>query len=427
MLSCFAAGSSVRAADGLLELALPPTAPNAALHYQRGLLFLSAVDPAKRELLAPPIWELIGDMPKEGRLDAINDLLFASRHAIRSALIGAEQRHADFGIDPAQYAVANLIPHTYPMVDLHKIVLLYGMQLESAGDWKEAARVYTKALRMGRHMTHQPTLLEALTGVEMLEGAYYTFSMWAVRCPQQSLLEQASLMLNVLAKEMLDPAAVLSHEARILKLQLAKLRQAFPDGPWAEMVLEALDAAIPHASDREMREAALAAAADRGLPAEILRDKQAFDRHVAELESLHLAMARRTAAALTFSGMASVERGQAVYDSFAAKLRAIGDPHVVNPGQIAARFATHDAELMLAKIVVALAAMNNDQGFPKQLDNLAGQFGGKVPRSPYNGSPLRYDLLENGHGFSLAVPEVKVGNIDLPRIGFKFAPGEGCR
>ena len=365
-------------------------------------------------------------MSQENQLKTINNLLFESRHAIRSALIGARQGQADFGVDSLQYSVATLIPHADPMVQLHKLVLLYGKQLESDGHWEEAAEVYLKAFRMARHLTHQTTLVEALAGVQMLDN-YYVLSMWAVRCPQRTLVNQASRMVNALTKEMVNPAATMSYEFRILKLQLAKLRASFPDGPWAEMVLEALDAAIPHTSDRALRKAARTTAAERGLPADIFENKQAFYRHVDGLKSLYLAMAEEAAAVFTLPAGVAVERGQAIRDKFAAKLDKIGDPHVVNPGQIAAYFATHDAELTLAKVVVALAASKDEQGYPRQLAALTDRFGGQVPGSPYDGSPLFYEVLEDGRGFRIAVPKVNAGAIELPRIDFRFLPSEADR
>ncbi|MBN1854590.1 MAG: hypothetical protein JW829_17800 [Pirellulales bacterium] len=423
-LCWLSASNALTAADGTLDLPLPPTATNAALHYQRGILFLGTVDVAKRELLDKSIWEILGTMSKEDQLKKINDLLFESRHAIRSALFGAQQGQADFGTDSLQYSVATLIPHADPMVRLHKLVLLYGMQLQSEGHWEDAAEVYLKAFRMAGHLTHQLTLAEAMAGVEMLEANYYVFSMWAVRCPEQTLVNQASRMMNVLAKQTLNPATTMSHEFRILKLQLATFRASFPDGPWAEMVLEKLNMAIPPVSDQELRQAAIAAAAERGLSADIFKDKQSFDRYVDQLKSIYLSLAEETAAAFTLPTVAAVEQGQAIHAKYASRLGKFGDTGIVNPGQIAAYFATHDAELTLTKVIVALAAIKGEQGYPKRLEVLKDRFGGQVPSSPYDGSPLSYEVLEDGRGFHITVPKVDVDAIELPSIDFRFLPAE---
>ena len=144
---------------------------------------------------------------------------------------------------------------------------------------------------------------------------------------------------------------------------------------------------------------------------------------VDKLRDTQLAMARATAASMTLPTRAAVVRGQAIYDKYAPRLRELGDADVVNPGHMAAVFATHDAELALLKVVLALAASKTDAGFPDTLESIAHRFGGEVPRSPYDDSSFSYQVLE-GSGFRLAVREVQAGEIVLPRIQFKFEPGE---
>ena len=416
-----------QAADGRIDAPLPSTATNGALHYQRGLLFLNGVDPEQRAQLNQPIWELLGGLSDPDRRRTIEKLLIDSRHAVRSALVGSRQMEADFGIDLKQYAIANFVPHADQMVDLHKLVLLHGAQRESIGESEEAVEIYVQGLRMGRHLTHSATLVEALAGLQMLEGNYYLLSSWALRCKEPELVEQASRMINVLTSEMADPARSLFQEFRIVKLQLAMFGEVFPDGPWAEMVLEALDAPIPMAGEMEMQQAARAAAAERGLPANILDDEEAFAAYLEKLKALYLPMARQTAQALSLPPVAAVERGQEIHDEFADKLQELGDPSLVNPGEVASYFAMHDAELTLAKVVIALAASKTEEGFPPTLDAMADRFGGEVPRSPYDGSPLTYELLDGGRGFHVAVPAAQLGAISLQKIDFRHDPGATAR
>ncbi len=413
----------VQAGDGAINLASPSTATNAALHYQRGLLFLASVDPAKRAQLEQPIWELAAAASDAEQVKALNDLLYESRHAIRSALIGSSQADADFGIDPGQYVVAHYVPHAGAMIDLGKLVLLHGMQLEANGKWEEAAETYVRAFAIARHMTRQQTLAEVLAGMQLLEANYYVTSRWAVNCPERSLIEDLALLLNVYAKDAVDPARTMIREFQMLRLQLETLRNAFPDGPWAEMVLAEFDVRVPGGNDSEIEAAARQAAVEQGLPAGLLDDEQAFTRYIDELEATHLNMARQTAAALTHRGRLAVEAGQAVFDEFSAALQRIGDGAFNNnPAQIAAQFATHDAEQMLARIILVLAAHKHDGLFPKDLTEVADHFGGQVPRSPYDGSPVMYELLDDGAGFDISVPKVTVGEIELPQIGFRFEP-----
>jgi len=166
-----------------LEHPMPRAATNGAIHYQRAILFLYAVDPVKRAALQKPIWEIVTPDSHGDELAKMDKLLVESRHAIRSALVGANQIEADFGLDLRQHMVAAFLPHTQPMVDLAKLVTLHGMERESKGKWKEAADIYLATLRMGRHMTHQTTLAEAVAGIEILETGYYAIGHCAPHCP----------------------------------------------------------------------------------------------------------------------------------------------------------------------------------------------------------------------------------------------------
>ena len=67
-----------------LDMPMPRTATNAAIHYQRAILFLSAVDQEYRETLLKPIWEIVTPTATEADLAKVDELLIVSRHAIRS-------------------------------------------------------------------------------------------------------------------------------------------------------------------------------------------------------------------------------------------------------------------------------------------------------------------------------------------------------
>ena len=81
--------------------------------------------------------------------------------------------------------------------------------------------------------------------------------LWGVRCPEHPLVERASLLLNVLSGEMTDPAQTMILEFRYPKLQLTQLAEEFPDGNWAEMILEATDTTVPNTSRPECQKAAI--------------------------------------------------------------------------------------------------------------------------------------------------------------------------
>ena len=190
-----------------LDMPMPPSSTNGAIHYQRAMLYLSGVDPVKRELLLKPIWEVLSAETSEGDLAAADQLLIESRFAVRSALTGARQPSADFGLDIREYLVAGYLPHVDLMTHLGKLVALDGMQRQSADDWAGAVKNYLAVLRMGRHMASQATLSEALAGVELLETGYYSLANWATRCPDAALVNEAFHIVNGMAVDMVNPGA----------------------------------------------------------------------------------------------------------------------------------------------------------------------------------------------------------------------------
>ena len=406
-----------------LEQPLPRTALNGAIHYQRAILFLSAVDPGKREVLQKPIWEIVTPETSEDELENLNDLLIESRHAIRSAIVGSNQAIADFGLDIRQYMVSSLIPHNQSMVDMGRLITLHGLQREHEGRWKEAAEIYFSVLRMGRHMTHQTTLAEAFAGVEILETAYFALGYWAANCPDRALVEEAFDLVAALSHDLVHPAKTLQSEANIIKLRMQTLQGAYPDGPWAEIVLEALLADIPSTDPEGLRKAAIQAAVDRGVPREAFSNKESFVNYMNKFSSVYLDLATETALCMTRSPAESMLCGEKVSKKYEGKLIETQNTSVWKPAKIASLFAVHQAELTVMRSCLAVAAKSAN-GYPANLSEVSDLFGGTLPTSPYDGSKLQYEVLENGKGFSLAVGAAKVGNLDLPEIKFVHLSGK---
>lgn len=411
-------------ADEKLEAPLPPTATNAAVHYQRAILFLYAVDPTLRTVLQKPIWEIIKPASTDDDIAEIDRLLVESRHAIRSALVGADQTEADFGLDMPHYMVCSVLPHTEAMIDLAKLVTLHGMELESNGNWKEAGEVYLATLRMGRHMTHQTTLPEALAGVEMLETGYYALGHWAPRCPDPSLVKDALDLVSTMASNMVDPARTLQSEATILEMRLEAMQDAFPDGPWAEMILESLGEEMPTGGAERLRQAAIEAATKHGVPQEAFQDKESFTQYVRSLNSASVTLAKESALCLCHRSPESIRLGERVFGKYQSELKETGDFHAQNPAKIAALFTVHEAELTLTRVILAISASRTAEGFPSDLKQIADTFGGQLPHSPYDGSELNYELLDNGAGFSVRVKQASVGDTVLPEMKFAYLPSK---
>jgi hypothetical protein len=411
--------SQALAQSGTLAEPLPTPSPNAALHYQRALLFLGAVDADGRNLLKEPVWEVLPEL-NEGLPQEAKRLLYRGRHAIRAASLGARLDHCDFGIDLREAGPNTMVPHAAPMLRLARLLTLRGALAESQGEWEEAAVVYFDGLRMGRHMTHQPTLIEAMAGIEMLENNYFALAKWAARSPSRSLAARAFGLLETLADDMIDPARTLSFEAGIMSAQFKQLRRAYPDGPWAEMILDAYELEMPADAKRKAIQArAIAECTKRGVPKEAFDDVTSFNNYLDRFEALSARCAEACAACMTLPPTARVERGQRIYEKYEKLLAVLGDDQsLIDPAQIGAMFATHEAELVLARTALAVAASKSEKGFPEKLEAVAARFGGKVPASPYDGSPLAYEVFDDGQAFSLVVHEVRVAGITLPQIDF---------
>ena len=405
-----------------LNMPVPRTATNAAIHYQRAILFLSSVDPAKRETLIRPIWEIVSPTTTDADLAKVDDLLIESRHAVRSALVGTNQAVANFGLDIRQYMIASYLPHTHPMTDLGRLLALHGMQRQSAGKWQEAIRIYLSVLRMGRHMNRQTTLAEALAGVEILETGYFAIGQWATRCPDTALVEESFYILNAMSLDMVNPAKIMRSEASISKMRMDAMQDAFPDGAWAEMVLEALGAKFPNTDHEGMRKAAIEEAAKFGVPPEAFDNKQTFDSYMRKIRAIYIALSKESANCLTLSPPESIQKGKEVFAKYEPKLLPTERASTLNTGKTAGYFAVHQAELDLLRLVLAISAARTAEGFPTSLSDIKARFGGQLPRSPYDGTDYQYEVLEGGKGFSIKVNEGEIEGIDLPEIDFRFLP-----
>ena len=97
---------------------------------------------------------------------------------------------------------------------------------------------------------------------------------------------------------------------------------------------------------------------------------------------------------------------------------AIGDENILDIRQIGIFFATHEAERAMARVALAAASSRNERGFPTSLNEISGLFLGNVPTSPYNGASLEYVSDNGGKDFTVAVPELTVGDVTFPRVEF---------
>ena len=188
------------------------------------------------------------------------------------------------------------------------------------------------------------------------------------------------------------------------------------------MVLDTLGEEITHDHPEKLKEAAIAAAVERGIPRDAFESKDALTEYLDKLQSIYVSLAKESANVLNQPAPKSIEMGQALFSNYEEKLLPTERASTLNTGKTASYFAVHRAELDLLRLILAVAAERTSDRYPADLSMVEGRFGGSLPTSPFDGSAIEYQTLEDGKGVSLTVPAATVGAIDLPRIEFRFAP-----
>ena len=403
--------------NGTLAEPFPTPSPNAALRYQRAMLLLADLDPGDRSVLERPAWRTL-TARADKRLPAdVGRLLAGGQRALEAAAQGARLQECDFGIDFRANAGSTELPHVRPMTRLARLLLLRGAHAESKGEWERAAVIYFDGLRMGRHMTHQPTLLEALAGVDMLKENYLALANWAVRCPSRIIVARAFGLLETLADDMVQPQRTLSSEATILAMEFSRIQAAYPDGDWAQLILEGYGEPVPEARQAQER-AAKSACVKRGVPEGTFSTPVAFAEYTDRLARTSHRFVESAAACMTLPPTAQIRRGQRLFTRYSKRLKPLGEETLVSPAEIGALFAIHDAHLVVVRTVLAVSASKTEEDFPESLDTVANRFGGRLPVSPYDGSPLAYEVFDSGRSISVDVASVEVEGVVLSAVDF---------
>lgn len=403
---------------GTLAIPFAQPASNAALHYQRALLFLNVIDRDRAQLLENPIWVVASPSSTEISPD-LKLLLYEGKTAINAAVQGARSNHCDFGIDFTQHGAATMVPHSSPMLKLGRLLTLRGKYAESQGHWQNAAIIYFDGLRMGRHLAQQKTFIEVLAGIQILQNNYFALAHWAVNCPNHADVVRVFGLFESLAPDMVNPVRTYAHEASLLRTQFDQLSKAYPKGPWAIMVLEGLNEEIGKGLDqKKLNEQAMAACLKRGVPKTVFENKESFNKYLDHLEHISLRNIEASVTCMTLPPQARIERGLKIHEKYLKLMGPLGQETLLNPAEIGALFATQEAELVATQVVLAIAASKNKKGYPETLSDIRKRFGGQVLKSPYDGSDLVYQVSTNRDHFSLEVPELKVADFVLPAVIF---------
>ncbi len=402
----------------ILSIPYPEPSTNAALHYNNAMLSLTAIPLETREVLSKPIWESFGDSTKEEIASQVAEVVYEGRHALRAAIEGSRLQWCEFGIDYAGHGNGGVMPHAPLMLQLGRLVTLAGIHAQINGEQEEAAVLFFESMHMGHHLASQPTLIEALMGIEILENAYFSLAFWGARCDRPELVNDAFIRLELSSGHQVFAARTLAYEASIIHRQVDRLLDAYPDGPWAEMLLESMGQYAVGDTEEEMEAKALVEAGKRGIPLEVFKTKEAFRAYAEKFRSVHTSYFRYAATSMGLPCMAKAAKAQQIFDAYKPRFETLGDREFLDVREIANYFSAHEAELCMARVALAIAAERKEQAFPASLDAVKSRFAGTVPVSPYDGSQLEYAVLNNGEDFMVAVPEAKFGEIVMPRVEF---------
>lgn len=415
LLPTFAVGGV--SAQGTLAEPFPSPAPNAALHYQRGLLLLADVDQQDVRPLARPVWESLPRLEK-GKFPAeLAQLLYRTRYAIRATTSGTRVADCNFGIDYRDRALATMLPHVNGSVRLGRLLALRGALAESRGRWEEAAIVYFDGIRMGRHLAQQNTLIEALAGIEVLRNHYFSLARWASACPDRALVARSFGLLESMQRSLVDPSRVIAREASILGFEFQRLRRAYPDADWAELLLESCGESSTGDLEKD-RKKAIAVCEKRGVPRSVFSSTAEFHGYLDRLQATTNRYAESLAACMTLPAEARLTRAQALAVKYSKLIKILAGETTLSTVDVAAGFLEHEAELTLTRLVLALAASKRDGMYPPKLNELRVRFGGALPTSPYDNQPVRYSLVNEAKEFTLLIPAAN----SLPQISFASRP-----
>lgn len=399
---------------------LPNGSSNAALHYQRGMLFLNEVAPQHEKLLTEPLWSVVTPQMTNDEQNAITELLWEGRHAIRAGMLGSQQVAADFGGDLRAYGAALWLPHVRPMQKVANLIALYGMHQQGDEQWAGAAETFLSVVRMGHHLTEQLTLGESVKGIRILESAYYCLVTWGAHCPDSELITAARQALLATRAGSISPLAVIANEAATVELRIHQLQAAYPDGNWPEILLAAINVPLAAQHNTDWREFAKAEVVKRGVPATVFESSEAFDKYLATMRDTNERFYARTLAALSLPPEQAIIAGQRVHAEFADQLSRLGDPHVLSPAEIAAYYAAHEGAFRLLDVTLALCAQRDGELFPPDLTGLQDTFPGGLPVSPVGHKPVEYQVNTDRNGFRISFPSTKVGEVEVAEVAYEY-------
>jgi hypothetical protein len=202
-----------------------------------------------------------------------------------------------------------------------------------------------------------------------------------------------------------------------MSVEMDRLRAAYPDGDWAEIILESLGQEIV-GDKHEDDERAIAACVKVGMPRETFSNSRKFCEYVDKLQATGNRFAESVTACMTLPPQARVQRAQVLRDKYASLIKVLAAETLIDPVEVGILFSEHEAELTLARLALALSASKSDGKFPDSLQAIEGRFGGSVPANPYTGEAVVYRSSEDGRSFELRIPPQDA----FPEVAFNSLP-----
>ena len=335
-----------------------------------------------------------------------------------SALHGVREKDCDFGVDYTRNSQNSSVPHATMMLHLSRLVTMAGIDAKIEGDNRKAVELFFDCYQMGRHLDSATTLVETHIGMEIMENASFALAFWAARCDDPALISSAFKRFEQMALPKLKMAATLEAESRVFDAKLEQVKAAYPDGNWAEMILEAWGE-LAEGDDRAGLQARLLElAGERGYTPETFKDKDAFLAAASKVEQLHADYFAACAGCVKLEEPARAKKAAELYRQFQPKFEAAGDAEFLDIRHIVRHQAANEAESELIRGVLGICASRKGGKYPSAINAVAAQFGGRLPKSPYNGAPLEYQVLNDGQDFLIAVPELTIMGVVYPRVEF---------
>ena len=146
-----------------------------------------------------------------------------------------------------------------------------------------------------------------------------------------------------------------------------------------------------------------------------LTSPDSFHDYVGKLQVTARRFAESVTACVMLPPQSRLRRAEALNRKYYKLITLLASDTLVDPVEIGTLLAEHEAELVVARLALAVSASKKDGRFAGSLRDIESRFGGDVPVSPYSREPVSYRKLEDGRHFELTIPRLGA----LPEVNFR--------